>query len=247
MEFIRYGLIHLILVGTIAAASGLALLHLTGLPWSAFFVGGVVVVTVGVLALDILFTPLRVFRDFRAGRFRSSARGTRFLLHLTWRPAKKAALRLNQAACHLALGDYETGGAMLQKVDKTVLSGELRSVWDNNYAYFLLGVENDPKEALKICDNALASTASNPAFHGTRGLALLTLGRLDDAIAELCRSMEIGSLGPAGLAETYFYLGRAWEQKGERAYARDHFLKAVNVAPQSPFGQRAAQELNRFL
>jgi tetratricopeptide (TPR) repeat protein len=247
MDIFRYGLWHQVAVAAVVGWLVLGLAALLDLSFGPVIVATAVVFSLSSLVIDLLLTPARVFRDFRRGRFAASARGTRFLLRLTLRPEKKAALKLNQAACELARGDYETGGALLKEVDRDALSPELRTVWDNNYAYFLLGIGEDPLEALRICDQAMANQGNNPAFHGTRGLALLSLGRLDDAIAELCRSMEVGSLGSAGLAETYYYLGRAWEKKGENAYARDHFLKAINVAPSSPYGKRAAEELSRYL
>ena len=247
MDALRYGWWHLLLMA--AATCGLFFLAITlvDVPLSPIVLGVMGALSFGVLAFDLLIMPVRVMKDFRRGNFSASAYGTRFLRSLSLSEEKKAGYGLNLAASHLAMGDYETGGSYLREVQRDDLTEALRAVWENNYAYFILGSGGDPEEALTVCDTALASGAVNPAFHGTRGLALLKLGRLDDAIAELCRSMEVGHLGPAGLAETYYYLGCVWERKGEMAYARDHLLKAINVAPDSPYGHRAAEALNRHL
>ena len=85
----------------------------------------------------------------------------------------------------------------------------------------------------------------NPAFRSTRGIAQLALGRVDDAIAELQAAVDAGldSQGPAAMAENYYHLARAWEARGETAYARDHYLKSVNMGPDTLFGRRSAEKL----
>lgn len=247
MDALRYGWLHIILIG--GAASALVFLALTvfniSLNPTVFVSAGVFIA--GVLALDILVTPSRILNDFQQGRFSASARGSRFLLALTLSKAKKAGLKLNMATCFLAVGDYETGGSFLRETNRKNLKEDLSALWENNYAYFLMGVDGSPEEALNICDGTVATGFRNPFFHRTRGIALSKLGRLDDAIAEFCRSMEAGQPGPADLAETYYHLGSVWNRKGENAYARDHFLKAVNVAPESRYGKKAAETLNHSL
>ena len=80
-------------------------------------------------------------------------------------------------------------------------------------------------------------------------MALLALGRVEDAIAELQTSVDagIGEQGPAALSENYYHLARAWEEKGELAYARDHYLKSLNIGPRTPFGQRSAARVQGAL
>ncbi len=247
MDAFRYGWLHIILTGSVASAlvfPALTLFNLSLSP-SVLFSAGVFIVTV--LVMDILLTSSRIQNDFQQGRFSASARGSRFLLGFTLKKSKKAALNLNMAACFLAMGDYETGGSYLRETDQNHLGEDLKASWENNYAYFLMGINGNPEEALNICDQAVATGFRNPLFHRTRGIALSKLGRLDDAIAEFCRSMEVGRPGPADLAETYYHLGLVWNRKGEKAYARDHFLKAVNVSPESRYGRKSAEILNQSL
>ncbi len=198
-----------------------------------------------VFMLDIILMPLRVLKDFHHGRYPASIKGTKFLRAFSLKKEKKAAFSLNLAAGYMAMGNYEEGGAYLKQVDRDLLKEDLKAVWENNYANFILGIGGSPEEALRICDQAVSSGFHNPTFHSTRGLALLRLKRFDDAIAEFCRSMEVGHQGPAELSETYYHLGRVWETKGDIAYARDHFLKAINVAPGSRYGRYAAEKLSK--
>ncbi|MDY0002939.1 MAG: tetratricopeptide repeat protein [Polyangia bacterium] len=201
--------------------------------------------TLGAMILDISRSGRRVLDDFRRGRFEEALRGTRFLSALTWQPASKAALRLNMAACHLAAGRYDAGEEALASLDRSVLPSTLQAVWDNNKAYAILATGGDAAAALALSDRAAAENSSNPAFRSTRGIAHLALGNVEDAIAELQAAVDAGSRlqGPSAMSENYFHLARAWEARGEHAYARDHFLKSVNVCPDCRFARKSAERL----
>jgi tetratricopeptide (TPR) repeat protein len=199
----------------------------------------------GVVVIDAARTTRRVLRHFREGRFDLARRGTEWLMQLSRKPASRSALALNLAACHLAAGEYEPGGQVLLDLDRESLDASVDGIWENNYAYFLLGTGGSPTEAFSLADQAASRSPSNPAFRSTRGIALLALGRVDDALSELQLAVDMGSehQGAAAMAENYFHLARAWEARGEVAYARDHFLKSLNVGPQTLFGRRSAERL----
>lgn len=206
------------------------------------------VFTTGVLILDTSRTGRRVLHDFRRGRYDLARRGTVWLLRYTLRRASRATLLLNLAACHLAAGQYEAGGRILDAIDREALADAVAGIWENNYAYFLLGTNGDPNEALRLSDKATAVGPGNPAFRSTRGIAQLALGRADDAIAELQAAVDAGldAQGPAAMAENYYHLARAWEARGESAYARDHYLKSVNMGPDTLFGRKSAEMLQEL-
>ena len=236
MESIRYGLLHDLLIVLVSGpTTWLLLRHLQMDPNQATWAA--VVMATGLLAADLLATPRRMHHDFEIGRFRGAIQGGLALLHVTVRPKRRAALRLHLASAHLAAGDFEWGGAQLKQVNRTRLCERLQWIWDSNYAYYLLGSDGSPIEALAACDEApsLRQGRWRPAFLGTRGLALLTMNRLDPAIAELNRIIESGDLGPGGLAEAYYHLADAWRRKGHGAFAEDHLIRAYNAAPRSPY------------
>ncbi len=203
--------------------------------------------TAGVLGIDLARSGRRVLADFRQGHYDRALRGSRWLLRWTFRPSSRATLQLNLAACHLAAGDFHLGNDVLQAMDRDALPADLRPIWENNRAYHLLLTGGDPRDALSLCDKATSASPTNPAFRSTRGIALLRLGRIDNAIAELQSAVDAGleRQGVAAMAENYFHLAQAWELRGETAYARDHYLKSVNTGPETRFGQRSAEHLRR--
>jgi tetratricopeptide (TPR) repeat protein len=242
----RYGILRilLLLVGC-SAALGLLLLVLEVDVLPAPLLAAFGAFALGVVGIDLARSGRRVLTDFRKGRYGWALRGTRWLLRWTFRRASRATLQLNLAACHLANGEYEEGGAVLRTMDREGLPESVRGIWENNRAYYLLSTGGDAGEALGLCDQAACLNPANPAFRSTRGIAQLALGRVDDAIAELQAAVEAGpeTQGVAAMAENYFHLARAWEARGENAYARDHYLKSVNIGPETIFGRRSAERL----
>jgi tetratricopeptide (TPR) repeat protein len=243
---LRYGIFRILLLlvmATVALLALLALLEIDSpevpllLAFGAF--------TLGIVGIDLARSGRRVLTDFRKGRYHWALRGTRWLLRWSLRRSSRATLQLNLAACHLASGEYADGGEVLKTMDREGLPDNLLGIWENNYAYFLLSTGGDAAEALKLCDKASSLNPSNPAFRSTRGIAQLALGRVDDAIAELQAAVDAGleTQGPAAMAENYYHLAQAWESHGEVAYARDHYLKSVNIGPDTLFGRRSAERL----
>jgi hypothetical protein len=74
-------------------------------------------------------------------------------------------------------------------------------------------------------------------FRHTRGLVLLGLGRLDEALRELDAVWQrrvSDNTSPLLEAERCYDLGSAWLKKG------DYFDRARRAAPDSPWAARAA-------
>ena len=244
----RYGLPRLLLL--IALCGGILTVVLASVGWDRADPTILLLfatLTITVVAIDLARTGRRVLVDFRKGRFDAARRGTQLLLRVALRPKSRATLKLHLAACHLAGGRYEDGGTALETVDRSHLDERVRGIWENNHAYYLLCTGGDAAEALLECDHAAAQNPGNPAFRSTRGIALLALGHVEDAIAELQTAIDAGlkSQGPAAMAENYYHLARAWEARGEIAYARDHYLKSVNIGPEARFGRKSAERLQK--
>ena len=243
---LRYGILRIGLLALFCTAGFVSLLALLGIsePTPTLIVAYGVLVT-GIVTVDLARSGRRVLTDFRKGRYEQARRGTQWLLRWSIRRRSRSTLRLNLAACHLASGDYEAGGAELAAIDHEGLADNVRGIWENNYAYYLLCTKGDALEALRLCDKAATLNPRNPAFRSTRGIAHLALGRIDDAIAELQAAVDAGpeSQGLAAMAENYHHLAHAWDLRGERAYARDHYLKSVNIGPDTLYGRRSADKL----
>lgn len=76
-----------------------------------------------------------------------------------------------------------TARAQLQAPHQAVDPGSPRSRDLTSQAGEAL-VHNDPAQALKMADQAIAADAENPWAHYDRAAALADLGRVDDAVAE---------------------------------------------------------------
>jgi len=244
---LRYGFLRLVLLATaIAGVGAIASFSLLGLPLDALQWVLLLALGIGYAVFDLtILTRHRILGDFRAGRPTAARKGAEFLLRITRRPEGRAALRLHVAACYLAEGSHQEGMRLLAALRTDLLDEATRAVWLNNLAYGTLYTGGRPEDALRACNEATALSPQNPAFRSTRGIALLMLGQVADAIAELQASVDAGleQQGPAALAENYYHLAQAWEAQGEQAYARDHYLKSLNVGPRTRFGQKSADRV----
>jgi hypothetical protein len=199
-------------------AAGLALGRGRGLGWG--------IAAVAVLALAVLVVlPRAGHRAFGLGRHGAARRRYRLVaaLALTRRRAHHA--RLSVAACELAQGEHEVAMATLGAIPETGLDADARAVWLNNRAYAALrcpALAVGPTEALAWADEAAALRPDVPAIGHTRGLALLELGRYDDAIRVLEELWGKEELAPRLEAERCRDLARAWRAKGHADYAADY-------------------------
>lgn len=243
----RYGLLRLLLVATaVTTVGGIVSLGLLDLPPDLLLWSLLASLGLGAAVVDLtLGSRRRVLADFRAGRLAAARRGAELLLRLARSPEQRAAMKLQVAACALAQGNPEEGLQLLASLDREQLDEASRAIWLNNFAYGTLFAGGRPEEAFAACNEATALQPDNPAFRSTRGIALLTLGHVPDAIAELQTSVDAGlrRQGAAALAENYYHLAQAWEAQGEHAYARDHYLKSLNVAPRSRYGRKSADRV----
>jgi predicted Zn-dependent protease len=202
------------------------------------FVGGVVAGKPGAIsgvALGVLFVlwlwlwlPRLAHRAFVAGKFERAMRRYRLLGLLSTSRTRTRASLLSRSGCYVALGDAAIADVVLVQIDPEGLSPAEHAVWLNNRACARLAA-NEGAEALKLADEASALRPDVPALQHTRGIALLALGRVDDAIA-VFDGMRAGGELPAFLeAERCRDLAKAWSQKGETAYAEDYERRAAQL------------------
>lgn len=186
----------------------------------------------GVITLVWLWVWLpRVAHDaFEAGRYTVASRRYRLLAALAPTAARERAALLSRAGCFVAAAQLAEAERVLAAIDEATLAGAERAVWLNNRACAALAAGRDPALALALVDEATALRPDVPALQHTRGMALLAVGRVDDAIAVL-DGMRAGGELPARLeAERCRDLAKAWSQKGQAAYAEDYRLRAEVLA-----------------
>jgi len=172
-----------------------------------------------------LWLPRSAHAAFEGGRFERAARRYRLLGWVAGTQARERAALLSRAGCAVALGDHARADALLARLDAAGLDTSERAVWLNNRA--CAAVERDPHAALALIDEASALRPDVPALQHTRGVALLAVGRVDDAIAVLDGMRAGGELPKTLEAQRCSDLSRAWTQKGETAYAEDYRQRAA--------------------
>ncbi|HSD87690.1 MAG TPA: hypothetical protein VLB44_09245 [Kofleriaceae bacterium] len=176
-----------------------------------------------------LWLPRSAHRAFETGTYDRAARRYRLLGALATSAARERASLLSRAGCHVAAGDVTAADALLDRLDGNALSPAERAVWLNNRACGRLAA-NEPAAALALVEEASALRPDVPAVQHTRGLALLSVGRVDDAITVLDGMRAGGELPDHLEAERCRDLAKAWTQKGHTAYADDYRIRAEALA-----------------
>ena len=179
----------------------------------------------------LFWLPRSAHAAFQAARFAKASRRYRLLRALAFTRARDRSALLSRAGCDVATGQLARAGSALAEIDDSQLEPAERAVWLNNRACLLLDAESpDPTAALALVDRAIELRPDVPAIQHTRGRALLTVGRIDDAIAVLDAMRVAGELEPYLEAERCRDLALAWEKKGQGDYASDYRARAQLVS-----------------
>lgn len=160
--------------------------------------------------------------------------------------ASRSAVDVSLAGCLLAREDWRGALARLDRVDPAALGPSARAAWHNNRAYANARGRLDLDGALRDVDEAMRLRPDVAGFRHTRGIVLLALDRVDEAIRELdavWSRMEEGEAAALLEAERCYDLGVAWLAKGEREYAADYLNRARTIAPASTWAERAGTAL----
>jgi predicted Zn-dependent protease len=188
-------------------------------------IGGVVLSLLFLLYLW-LWLPRLAHAAFQAGKFTIAARRYLWLQRAAHNAPRERLALLSRVGCAVSSGDLDRAEQLSSTFDSTQLAAAERAVWLNNRACAQLAANRDPAAALALADEAGALRPDVPALQHTRAMALLAVGRVDDAIAVLDSMRTGGELPPRLEAERCRELARAWTQKGEAAYADDYRLRA---------------------
>ncbi len=173
-----------------------------------------------------LWLPRIAHSAFEEGKYTVAGRRYRWLEWLAPSSTRERAARLSRAGCAVAAGDVTTADKLLAAIDTSSLAAAERAVWLNNRACAQLATGSDPAGALALADEAGSLRPDVPALQHTRAMALIAVGRTDDAIAILDGMRTGGELPPRLEADRCRELARAWTAKGETAYAEDYRIRA---------------------
>ena len=195
-------------------------------------IGLLVAVTLDLVAVLWLWLwlPRSAHAMFESGRFPDAVRRYRIVGALTRSATRERAALHSRIGCHVAAGELELADRLLATIDGAKLDTQERAVWLNNRACAVLARGSDPHAALALSDEASALRPDVPALQHTRGMALLAVGRTDDAIAILDGMRAAGELSPRLEAERCRELAAAWTAKNEPAYADDYRIRAAALA-----------------
>jgi predicted Zn-dependent protease len=177
-----------------------------------------------------LWLPRSAHDAFETGKYAAAGRRYRLLGRLATSAPRERAAALSRAGCSIGEGEIAEAEALLRTLEGTDLAAAERAVWLNNRACAALASGGDPRAALALVDEASALRPDVPAVPHTRGMALLAVGRVDEAIAVLDGMRAAGELPHPLEAERCRDLAKAWTQKGETAYAEDYRLRADALA-----------------
>jgi predicted Zn-dependent protease len=177
-----------------------------------------------------LWLPRAAHDAFETGKFAAALRRYRLLGWIAPNAARERAALLSRAGCFVGASQLDAAERLLAAVDPAQLAVAERAVWLNNRACTELAAGRDPQAALALVDEASALRPDVPALQHTRGMALLAVGRVDDAISVLDGMRAGGELPPRLEAERCRDLAKAWSQKGQAAYAEDYRLRAEALA-----------------
>ena len=194
--------------------------------------GAVVGLALGSVAMLYLWLwlPRAAHAAFEAGGFGAAGRRYRVLEVLAPSATRERNARLSRAGCAVAAGQLALADELLAGLDGGTLAPAERAAWLNNRACADLAASRDPHAALALAEQASALRPDVPALQHTRAMALLAIGRIDDAIAVLEQMRGGGELSPRLEADRCRELARAWSAKGQTAYAEDYRLRAEGFA-----------------
>ena len=118
----------------------------------------------------------------------------------------------------------------------------------NGLAWVLDEKLQRPGEALELADRGVARYPQDPHLLDTRACILASLGRLEDARADLELCLELTAEMPATRAQALFHLGRVLMRQGDSAAAYTRLQEALTVdQAQQVLSDDTRQEIARLL
>lgn len=187
-----------------------------------------------------------------------------------WR-GQRARQQLERVSSSIGVSSLDDVLSDLDRIDTSGFSHYEIALWLNNRAYVLalLGSTTESLEHLSDADELLAGAdEADPSIRyavellasciaGTRGIALLHAGTLDDAETSLQDAFERGAvyLGSENAtivvqqqhlaAERLWWLAVIAEKRGDTS-SRVGLLRRASTFSRTPYGEKARQALERL-
>ena len=143
------------------------------------------------------------------------------------------------AEVYIELQDYsnaaEIYGQLIEKNPQDINS-YVKPVWIN------IDFLKQPQKALEYAETAVQLFPNEALAYNLRGWSYLNLSKLDEAEADLKRSL---SLNP-GLPAVYLNLGLLYENREDPIQAKKAFKKAYELDPGGSIGAKAAEHYNQL-
>ncbi len=225
---------------------GLTALSVAAAGWLAGASLALTVLVIGaMILLVVMWLPRAGHRAFEAGRFNRAQSLFRISGWSRWTRLASYSAALSINACALGRGDFEQALTTIKLLGDVELAPDQRAIWCNNVAYALARLEREGSRALELADQALAARPFQRGFIHTRGIVLLSIGLVDEAIGALDKArgddQQTGNLTLE--SERCFDIARAWLAKGEIDYACDYFDRCRLASPSSRWAKLAGIEL----
>lgn len=99
----------------------------------------------------------------------------------------------------------------------------------NNLAWLLCEEQGQCQKALELANRGLKLKPDYIDLIETRGVIHYRLGRLEEALRDLSRSIELYPVNAPALAVTHFHLARVYAQMGRRTDAIEHVERALTL------------------
>lgn len=97
----------------------------------------------------------------------------------------------------------------------------------NNLAWLLCEEQGQYQKALELANRGLKMRPEYIDLIETRGVIHYRLGRLDEAVQDLSRSLELYPVNATAMASTHFHLARVYAEMGRKADAIRHVEQAL--------------------
>ena len=143
-------------------------------------------------------------------------------------------LRQLRAHLHIRAGEFEQARAgLVSLLAKHPAASPTRLVFMNDLAYVnaLLGAPDLLAEADQYSAEALAGIPWNQSLKNTRGVVLLAIGRLEEALPLLRAGVAVKQGNPDSIAQSQSMLAVGEAQAGNLAAAEQALQAACDVAP----------------
>lgn len=112
-------------------------------------------------------------------------------------------------------------GAVQQWEPVWIALGRASDTWTPSLLYYCYLATGQYKKALTLAEDNIKAQPHNPLPYQQMGMALLWMGKADDAEDALRRSAEFDARSP----DTFFYLALALQRQGKKSEAEKEFAR----------------------